>query len=984
MLQLDMAGARLDRLNNGAPVFDNHMSGTDVRSVMANKAGTRAQIGVVQKAWADGPKGMATLKFRPEGQDATSDLVWSGIQSGIIRSLSFGTWLYAKEPQDASNGATSNVFTATDWEPFEISAVNVPADFTTTFLSAASADHTRATRPTRETIVMETTTQAGGDARNDQVVLDAARAEGTRLERQRVSEITLLGVSFKLEKLAASLVSGGVSIEEAKLRFAGASEIRTIGAPMLKYGVPQQFIDGLIDEGLTLDAARAKIQDELAARANQTRDGREFQPRSEVVITRDANETRLACMQEALVLRCNPQFYMQKRRSFAGEMEFLPGGGAEIQRRAEEMGREYVGFSLLEMARESLELRGVNTRGMDKMTIATKALIQYDGKVEIFGGGAESTSDFPSILANVANKTLRQSYEAYPQTFKPFSRQVTAPDFKPINRVQLSDSPALRPLNEKGEYTRLTLTDTNQNYSLATYGGVVALTRKTIINDDLQAFTRIPAVLGVAAARKQSDVVWAIITGNQVMQVDNTAMFATAHNNLLTGANSALALGAGNPVTGIAAGRVEMRTQTGPQGTPLNLIPRYPTDTVDTLAQRFVNAINTLFVGISAAKTGTGQLTMTTLSPVAGFTLFTSYAAGTGANGANPSTGSITASGDIKAGNEGVWQVDASQSQPLNRAFVDYLTDFCAQVQAAGQTMTVSFSQELLAPPDVNTAAGAWAQRFANGNQVLTDTGFGSWGAGFVEAVTGSSPITIQQTGHGYITGNTVHISSSTQSGVWAITVTNGNHYQFTTLISGGYTPSVGDATFVDLQTTQCTFNPSTVTPYLAACYTQAAGIMSTAGLTPWLQFGEFLWWFFSVVQNLAVGYASWTSPISIGTVTAHGLSTGQRAILAGIQGNTAANGDQAITVSGERATRVSAVSSRGTDGSAAEAETAGASRGGVASGAIEPGMGAGFRIGCSGDRSRHPCFNGGGRLPSWPSSATRIPSSTWMPGESA
>ena len=323
----------------------------------------------------------------------------------------------------------------------------------------------------------------------------------------------------------------------------------------------------------------------------------------------------------------------------------------------------------------------------------------------------------------------------------------------------------------------------------------------------------------------------------------------------------------------------------------------YPTDTVDTLAQRFVNAINTLFVGISAAKTGTGQLTITTLSPVAGFTLFTSYAAGTGANGANPSTGSITVSGDIKAGNEGVWQVDASQSQPLNRAFTDYLADFCAQVNAAGQTMTVSFSQELLAPPDVNTAAGAWAQRFANGNQVLTDTGFGSWGAGFVEAVSGSSPITIQQTGHGYITGNTVHISSSTQSGVWAITVTDANHYQLTTLISGGYTPSVGDATFIDLQTTQCTFNPSTVTPYLAACYTQAAGIMSTAGLTPWLQFGEFLWWFFSVVQNLAVGYASWTSPISIGTVSPHGLSTGQRAILAGIQGNTAANGDQTITV---------------------------------------------------------------------------------------
>jgi hypothetical protein len=182
--------------------------------------------------------------------------------------------------------------------------------------------------------------------------------------------------------------------------------------------------------------------------------------------------------------------------------------------------------------------------------------------------------------------------------------------------------------------------------------------------------------------------------------------------------------------------------------------------------------------------------------------------------------------------------VDASQSQPLNMAFVDYLADFCGLVQAAGQTVTVSFSQELLAPPDGNSAAGAWAQRFASGNRVLTNTGFGSWGA--TRPSDAPSPITIQQTGQGYITGNTVHISSSTQSGVWAITVTDANHYELTTLISGGYTPSPGDATFIDLRTTQCTFNPSTVTPYLAACYTQAARIISTAGLMPWFQLGEF------------------------------------------------------------------------------------------------------------------------------------------------
>jgi hypothetical protein len=68
----------------------------------------------------------------------------------------------------------------------------------------------------------------------------------------------------------------------------------------------------------------------------------------------------------------------------------------------------------------------------------------------------------------------------------------------------------------------------------------------------------------------------------------------------------------------------------------------YPNETVSTLAQRFVNGINALVVGVLAASTGAaGQFTVTCLSPVSGFTFSSSYAAGTGANGAKPSTGSI-------------------------------------------------------------------------------------------------------------------------------------------------------------------------------------------------------------------------------------------------------------------------------------------------------------------------------------------------------
>jgi len=317
----------------------------------------------------------------------------------------------------------------------------------------------------------------------------------------------------------------------------------------------------------------------------------------------------------------------------------------------------------------------------------------------------------------------------------------------------------------------------------------------------------------------------------------------------------------------------------------------FPADTLATLAQRLVDAINATFVGVCAAPTATaGQFTITTLSPINGFTLTVSTSSG--------ATGTITATGDIGAGNEGTWSVDASQTSPLNRAFKDYLTDLAALVKAAGQTMTVAFSQELLGAPDANTSGGAWSQRFANGSQVLTATGFGMWGAGVVEAVSGSGPQTVQQTGHGYITGNTVHVAQGASAAVWAVTVTDADHYQLTGLVSGtAFTVATGAATFIDLQTTQCTFNPATVTAYLTACYKQAAGILAAAGLVPWLQFGEVGWWFYSRVQNLAVGYASWTAPISVGTNQPHTLATGNRVITAGVQGDTAANGDQTITV---------------------------------------------------------------------------------------
>jgi hypothetical protein len=267
------------------------------------------------------------------------------------------------------------------------------------------------------------------------------------------------------------------------------------------------------------------------------------------------------------------------------------------------MAFEFTGLSLIEMGRVFLESRGVKTTGWNKMRLADELFRRATPRsnFELFeGGGAESTSDFPAILANVANKTLRQSYQAYPQTFKPFCRPVTAPDFKPINRVQLSDAPALAKLNEKGEYHHAKLTDSNINYSLGTYGEIVALTRKTIINDDLSAFTRIPGQLGVAAARLESDTVWGIITSNPIAQyagdpAAGVALFAAAHKNYAAGAALAIAT--------LGTGRTNFRLQTAPQGTPLNLLPRYIVlpAALETTALQLIYPMN---LAVTAATAG--------------------------------------------------------------------------------------------------------------------------------------------------------------------------------------------------------------------------------------------------------------------------------------------------------------------------------------------------------------------------------------------
>ena len=101
-----------------------------------------------------------------------------------------------------------------------------------------------------------------------------------------------------------------------------------------------------------------------------------------------------------------------------------------------------------------------------------------------------------------------------------------------------------------------------------------------------------------------------------------------------------------------------------------------------------------------------------------------------------------------------------------------------------------------------------------------------------------------------------LHFTNPTtqETGQWTILVSDANNYTLDQPVNGStYSPQAGDSVFASLVTAQCCFSPTTVTPYMSKCYVQMANIMAAGGLTPWLQFGEILHWFFSYAHGIPI-----------------------------------------------------------------------------------------------------------------------------------
>jgi len=501
---------RLERINSGANLVDSH-STYSIRSI----------IGVVEKAWIESKqcKAIIRLSKREEVAGYVQDII-----DGITRNISVG---YAIHTTDITEDKDNNSITVrvTDWEPAELSILSVPADYKAGTRSQEQQSNFYDTNFNTRNMTPE------------EIAAAAAAAEQQRVATQLATQSQTSQADQNAISNAATAATTAERTRIADIQLAVRTHNITDAA----------FEKGLIDNGSTIDQARALILEKLVANQGSiTRTAT-----AAVVGEEEGLKTRNA-LEEVLSHRANPN------------IELVSDKAKELRH-----------ASLLDMAVISLNSRGhqVSLGTMSKGELVKRAL---------------SSSDYPLMLGNTVNRALRAAYETATPEWRQFARKRSASDFKAISTVGVGGDFKLKKIAEGGEYKEVKMEETGDSFKLDTYGRMISITRHAIINDDLGAFMRYTELFGRGAMELQSEIVYGLFTANSGggrKLADTVNLFHASHKNLA-------ATGTALSIASLTAARLAMRRQTGLTGEKILVRPRFlvvPPE-LETLAYQLIYA----------------------------------------------------------------------------------------------------------------------------------------------------------------------------------------------------------------------------------------------------------------------------------------------------------------------------------------------------------------------------------------------------------
>lgn len=202
---------------------------------------------------------------------------------------------------------------------------------------------------------------------------------------------------------------------------------------------------------------------------------------------------------------------------------------------------------------------GVHCHAGDKEGLVEAA---FKAHQQLLKFDAFSTVNLSGILSNTANKAMLAAYEAVGATWNRIAAVRSHSDFKVNTLYRMDADGAFKKVGADGELKLSSFTETSYTKQLSTYGTIISLTRRDMVNDDLGAFLQIAAQIGRMAAIRVEEAVYVLLLSG----INSTSMFHANNGNYQTGAG-ALAIAT---LTSLAQ---KFSDQVDPQGKPILLQP---------------------------------------------------------------------------------------------------------------------------------------------------------------------------------------------------------------------------------------------------------------------------------------------------------------------------------------------------------------------------------------------------------------------------
>lgn len=247
--------------------------------------------------------------------------------------------------------------------------------------------------------------------------------------------------------------------------------------------------------------------------------GRSLSEVKEVALKRHAEALKAEKVPSPVITRGEDQADKTLR---AMELGLTLRSGLQVADADASVARSAAGLAIHEMAREVLRSRNLDSSG---------------SRTEVIKRAA-STSDFPLITANLANKMLKEGWGKAETHWQKMAQVKSVSDFKPITLSRaLGATNGFKQVEEGGEYPIDKRSEEQEQAKVAKYGNMFDFTYELMVNDDLGALQDSMAQFGEQAAQLIEDLFFGVLTANAAMG-DGTALFHANHGNLITGAPS--------------------------------------------------------------------------------------------------------------------------------------------------------------------------------------------------------------------------------------------------------------------------------------------------------------------------------------------------------------------------------------------------------------------------------------------------------------